>query len=110
MPFSEVEGNTLSVWFSLVRIHQDAICACPRDDPRFPTVRGVLRHGMTVEGLKHFIVSQGSSRAIVMMEWDKLWSCNKKVSKCDDLYHTTLLCIFTFADPYHTTLYVTASY
>ena len=24
------------------------------DDPRFPTVRGVLRHGMTVEGLLHF--------------------------------------------------------
>lgn len=52
-----------------------------RDDPRFPTVRGVLRHGMTVEGLKQFIVSQGSSRAIVMMEWDKLWSCNKKVGE-----------------------------
>ena len=34
---------------------------------------------MTVEGLKQFIVSQGSSRAIVMMEWDKLWSCNRKV-------------------------------
>lgn len=50
-----------------------------REDPRFPTVRGVLRHGMTVEGLKQFIVSQGSSRAIVMMEWDKLWACNRKV-------------------------------
>ena len=50
-----------------------------RDDPRFPTVRGVLRHGMTVEGLKQFIVTQGSSRAIVMMEWDKLWACNRKV-------------------------------
>ena len=50
-----------------------------RDDPRFPTVRGVLRHGMTVEGLKQFIVAQGSSRAIVVMEWDKLWACNRKV-------------------------------
>lgn len=49
------------------------------DDPRFPTVRGVLRHGMTVEGLKQFIVAQGSSRAIVVMEWDKLWACNRKV-------------------------------
>jgi len=32
-----------------------------RDDPRFPTVRGVLRRGMTVEGLKEFVISQVSS-------------------------------------------------
>lgn len=49
------------------------------DDPRFPTVRGVLRRGLTVEGLKQFIVAQGSSRSIVMMEWDKIWAVNKKV-------------------------------
>ena len=28
------------------------------DDPRFPTVRGVMRRGMTVEGLKQFIIAQ----------------------------------------------------
>ena len=50
-----------------------------RDDPRFPTVRGILRRGMTVEGLKQFIVAQGSSRSVVMMEWDKIWSFNRKV-------------------------------
>ncbi|XP_011306200.1 bifunctional glutamate/proline--tRNA ligase [Fopius arisanus] len=49
------------------------------DDPRFPTVRGILRRGMTVEGLKQFIISQGSSRSVVFMEWDKIWSINKKV-------------------------------
>ncbi|XP_006812505.1 bifunctional glutamate/proline--tRNA ligase-like [Saccoglossus kowalevskii] len=49
------------------------------DDPRFPTVRGVLRRGMTVEGLKQFMVAQGGSRSVVMMEWDKLWSFNRKV-------------------------------
>eukprot|EP00080_Pristionchus_pacificus_P009448 PDM69468.1 ears-1 [Pristionchus pacificus] len=49
------------------------------DDPRFPTVRGVMRRGMTVEGLKQFIVAQGGSRSIVMMEWDKIWAFNKKV-------------------------------
>lgn len=49
------------------------------DDPRFPTVRGVMRRGMTVEGLKQFIIAQGSSKSVVMMEWDKLWAYNKKV-------------------------------
>uniref|UniRef100_T1IPR4 Uncharacterized protein n=1 Tax=Strigamia maritima TaxID=126957 RepID=T1IPR4_STRMM len=49
------------------------------DDPRFPTVRGILRKGMTVDGLKQFIIAQGSSRSVVTMEWDKIWSFNKKV-------------------------------
>lgn len=49
------------------------------DDPRMPTVRGVLRRGMTVEGLKQFIIAQGSSRSVVFMEWDKIWAFNKKV-------------------------------
>ncbi|GFU46023.1 hypothetical protein NPIL_628681 [Nephila pilipes] len=49
------------------------------EDPRMPTVRGVLRRGMTVEGLKQFIVAQGSSRSVVVMEWDKIWAFNKKV-------------------------------
>ncbi|XP_047994317.1 bifunctional glutamate/proline--tRNA ligase isoform X1 [Leguminivora glycinivorella] len=49
------------------------------DDPRMPTVRGVLRRGMTVEGLRQFIKAQGSSRSVVFMEWDKIWAINKKV-------------------------------
>ncbi|KAM6942734.1 bifunctional glutamate/proline--tRNA ligase [Xenentodon cancila] len=49
------------------------------DDPRFPTVRGVLRRGMTVEGLKQFIAAQGGSRSVVNMEWDKIWAFNKKL-------------------------------
>lgn len=44
-----------------------------------PTVRGMLRHGLTVEGLKLFILAQGGSRSVVMMEWDKIWAFNKKV-------------------------------
>lgn len=50
-----------------------------RDDPRLPTVRGVLRHGLTIEGLKMFIMAQGGSRSVVTMEWDKIWAFNKKV-------------------------------
>uniref|UniRef100_A0A0K0E2M2 glutamate--tRNA ligase n=1 Tax=Strongyloides stercoralis TaxID=6248 RepID=A0A0K0E2M2_STRER len=49
------------------------------DDPRLPTVRGIMRRGLTVEGLKNFIVAQGGSRSVVTMEWDKIWSFNKKV-------------------------------
>ena len=30
------------------------------DDPRFPTVRGVMRRGMTVQGLKEFVIAQVS--------------------------------------------------
>lgn len=44
-----------------------------------PTVRGIIRRGMTVEGLKEFIIAQGSSKAVVFMNWDKIWAFNKKV-------------------------------
>ncbi|CEF67244.1 Bifunctional glutamate/proline--tRNA ligase [Strongyloides ratti] len=49
------------------------------NDPRLPTVRGIMRRGLTVEGLKNFIVAQGGSRSVVTMEWDKIWAFNKKV-------------------------------
>lgn len=61
------------------------------DDPRFPTVRGILRRGMTVEALKSFIVAQGSSRSVVVMEWDKIWAINKKVIDEVAPRHTALL-------------------
>ncbi|KAF5380883.1 hypothetical protein D9615_004122 [Tricholomella constricta] len=42
------------------------------DDPRFPTVRGIRRRGMTVEALTQFMLSQGPSQAVVSLEWDSI--------------------------------------
>ncbi|GIX63883.1 glutamyl-tRNA synthetase [Babesia caballi] len=49
------------------------------DDPRMPTVRGIMRKGLTLKALLEFILEQGPSKAINLMEWDKLWAKNKQV-------------------------------
>ncbi|KAJ2932898.1 hypothetical protein H1R20_g4184, partial [Candolleomyces eurysporus] len=49
------------------------------DDPRFPTVRGIRRRGMTVEALTQFMLLQGPSQAAVSLEWDSIWTINKKI-------------------------------
>ncbi|KAI4368242.1 hypothetical protein MLD38_016819 [Melastoma candidum] len=49
------------------------------DDPRFPTVQGIVRRGLKIEALIQFILEQGASKNLNLMEWDKLWNINKKI-------------------------------
>ena len=49
------------------------------DDPRFPTVQGMTRRGLQTEALKEFILMQGASRNVNLMEWEKLWTLNKRI-------------------------------
>jgi len=49
------------------------------DDPRFPTVRGIRRRGLTVEAIKQYMLAQGPSQTVVSLEWDSIWSLNKKI-------------------------------
>ena len=65
------------------------------DDPRFPTVRGqpvlvpyemdtdffqgIRSRGMTVKGLKDYIIGQGASQMQMQLEWDGIWTVNKRV-------------------------------
>lgn len=49
------------------------------EDPRFPTVQGIMRRGMVPDALKKFMLEQGPSKNTNLMEWDKLWAYNKDV-------------------------------
>lgn len=48
------------------------------DDPRVPTIRGIIRLGLNVNVLKEYIKLQGMRQKNTVNSWDKLWSMNKK--------------------------------
>lgn len=49
------------------------------NDPRFPTVRGIIRRGLSQSALLQFVTEQGPSKNSNLMEWDKLWTINKQL-------------------------------
>ncbi|KAK3022167.1 hypothetical protein RJ639_045362 [Escallonia herrerae] len=61
------------------------------DDPRFPTVQGIVRRGLQIEALIQFILEQGASKNLNLMEWDKLWTINKKIIDPVCPRHTAVL-------------------
>lgn len=60
-------------------------------DPRFPTVQGLMRRGLTVQTLKEFMLDIGASVNTTRMEWDKLWATNKKIIDKDCKRFFTIL-------------------
>lgn len=61
------------------------------DDPRFPTIRGIRRRGMTIPALREFILKQGPSKAVTLFDWALIWATNKKYIDPVAPRHTAIL-------------------
>jgi glutamyl/glutaminyl-tRNA synthetase len=71
------------------------------DDPRFPTVRGIMRRGLTITALRDFVHRQGFSQGSNLMEWDKIWALNVQVI---DPIAPRYWCVASQPQPWHVTL------
>ena len=49
------------------------------NDPRLPTVRGLIRRGLCADAMVEFVKVQGASKVVNLMEWSKLWAFNQKI-------------------------------
>eukprot|EP00003_Mantamonas_plastica_P023299 TRINITY_DN4169_c0_g1_i4.p1 TRINITY_DN4169_c0_g1~~TRINITY_DN4169_c0_g1_i4.p1 ORF type:complete len:480 (-),score=183.65 TRINITY_DN4169_c0_g1_i4:3-1442(-) len=59
------------------------------DDPRFPTVGGMMRQGLQIQALTKFMLDMGASKNSNLMSFTKLWNENKKViDPIAEKYHT----------------------
>eukprot|EP01129_Flabellula_baltica_P014881 TRINITY_DN7270_c0_g1_i1.p1 TRINITY_DN7270_c0_g1~~TRINITY_DN7270_c0_g1_i1.p1 ORF type:complete len:722 (+),score=197.87 TRINITY_DN7270_c0_g1_i1:33-2198(+) len=48
------------------------------DDPRFPTIQGITRRGLSMNALRDFVIDLGNSKNAVLMDVNKLWAFNKQ--------------------------------
>lgn len=49
------------------------------EDPRLPTIEGVINNGICISGLISFLKSLGMSNSNIEMEWDKIYGINRKI-------------------------------
>ncbi|KAH9579787.1 Glutamyl/glutaminyl-tRNA synthetase [Trypanosoma melophagium] len=49
------------------------------DDPRFPTVRALVRRGLKMDALREFVKEMGMSKTVNFMEWGRLWFLNAQI-------------------------------
>jgi glutamyl-tRNA synthetase len=72
------------------------------NDPRFPTIQGMLKRGLTVQSLREFILDQGASKSENVMDWNKLWAFNYKrlnnISSRYTVVNTTPKTVFKLKD------------
>jgi glutamyl/glutaminyl-tRNA synthetase len=57
------------------------VCIAPGFNLRCDLINnlGIRRRGLTVDAISQFMLAQGPSQAVVSLEWDSIWTLNKKI-------------------------------